>query len=324
MSKFRETEYTPKNLGSFDQEWLCHKKSQEWWYATGYFYDEDNKLYSYQYTMVRAHFFGVKAYIIMVALTDFQTNKHYYTQKTTFSEKDITITEKSLGFAKNAKIVRGENAMTMALKNDDFSLDLILDYGKGPIWHCNNGWLYMGLQEMKETTLYFSWTNMPTMGTLVLNGKQHQIKGKSWFDKQGGTYSFLNPKCQWEWFSLRFFDDEEVMLQSFPQHNNGDGTYISKDAQVRRLNQYTVTPKKFTTANGYKFSCEWEVNLPAVKEEKYLIKPLSDGQLNLAYFELLAGVYNSSGKQVGMCFVELLPGVYNEKINPFQLFKKVN
>ena len=46
------------------------------------------------------------------------------------------------------------------------------------------------------------------------------------------------------------------------------------------------------------------------------------GQLNLAYFEQLAGIYDPADQQVGLCFVELLPGVYN-KVSPTLLFRKV-
>jgi len=73
------------------------------------------------------------------------------------------------------------------------------------------------------------------------------------------------------------------------------------------------------------FSNGWKLVMPGVKEEKYDIRPLTDGQLNLAYFELLAGIYNEKGKQVGLCMVELLPGARNpqSKINPINMFKKV-
>jgi hypothetical protein len=51
----------------------------------------------------------------------------------------------------------------------------------------------------------------------------------------------------------------------------------------------------------------------------------SDGQMNLAYFELTAGIYNSNGKQVGLCVMEFLPGARNpqKKINFLNLFRKV-
>ncbi|OQA17970.1 MAG: hypothetical protein BWY63_02207 [Chloroflexi bacterium ADurb.Bin360] len=73
------------------------------------------------------------------------------------------------------------------------------------------------------------------------------------------------------------------------------------------------------------FSKGWDLVIPGVKEERYEIRPLTDGQLNLAYFELLGGIYNPAGEQVGLCVVELLPGARNpqRKINFLNLFRKV-
>ena len=50
-----------------------------------------------------------------------------------------------------------------------------------------------------------------------------------------------------------------------------------------------------------------------------------DGQINLAYYELLADIVNPKGEKVGYCFVELLPGVRNPNMNPGikNLIKKV-
>jgi hypothetical protein len=91
------------------------------------------------------------------------------------------------------------------------------------------------------------------------------------------------------------------------------------------VRDYRLTPKGFTEAAGLTFSKGWDLVMPGVKEEKYEIRPLTDGQLNLAYFELLAGIYNSAGQQVRLCVVELLPGARNphSKINFLNLFKKV-
>ena len=74
-----------------------------------------------------------------------------------------------------------------------------------------------------------------------------------------------------------------------------------------------------------KFTKGWDLVMPGIKDEKYEIRPLTDGQLNLAYFELIAGIYNAKGEQVGLCMVELLPGARNaqNKINPLNMLKKV-
>ncbi len=50
---------------------------------------------------------------------------------------------------------------------------------------------------------------------------------------------------------------------------------------------------------------------PASRQKDYEIRPLVEGQLNLAYFELLAEILDPQGTRVGLCFVELLPGVRN-------------
>jgi hypothetical protein len=50
-------------------------------------------------------------------------------------------------------------------------------------------------------------------------------------------------------------------------------------------------------------------------------EPLIEGQLNLAYFELLAAIKDDSGQAIGMCFVELLPGVLNDHVNSLNLFR---
>ena len=72
------------------------------------------------------------------------------------------------------------------------------------------------------------------------------------------------------------------------------------------------------------FSKGWDLHMPGVKEERYELCPVIDGQLNLAYFELLAEVINGKGERVGYCVVELLPGARNPgKRMGLDLFKKV-
>jgi hypothetical protein len=76
--------------------------------------------------------------------------------------------------------------------------------------------------------------------------------------------------------------------------------------------------------NGVSFSHGWDLFMPGIKEERYELRPLIEGQLNLAYFELLAEVINPRGEKVGLCVVELLPGARNpDKKVGLDLFKKV-
>jgi len=212
------------------------------------------------------------------------------------------------GIINNAGIIH----RFVRINDKDYLLSLELTPAKSSVWHCDDGVLKMGVDDPKEMTYYWSYTNLASSGKLVLGNKDYIVSGKAWFDKQGGTYTLTSRWTNWEWFSLRFFDGEEVMLFSFPQDNYRDGTYIEKSGNYKRLDDYRITLLGFTEAGGKKFSCGWKVEIKNIKDMEYKIIPKIDGQLNLFYFELLADIIDKRGKHVGYCVVELLPGVYNE------------
>jgi hypothetical protein len=180
------------------------------------------------------------------------------------------------------------------------------------------------LDDPDQVTYYFSFTNLAAEGTLTLLGQTRPVTGQVWFDKQGGPYHLTNPKTNWEWFSMRFFDREEIMLFSFPQTGHRDGTYVHADGSYERLNTYEVEPLAFVTepTTGYLFSDGWKVTMPGVKDEEYIITPVVDGMFNVFFFELLADIRTASGEIVGRCFVELLPGARNTKLNSALAFRR--
>ena len=301
--------------GGFDEEWGLHKGVSEWWYATGTLSNEEGTMFSYQFTMLRVKAAFLRPYILMLALTDFAAWRHRYYQNITLKTSDIIITDRLLRFGNEIMLEKGTQSMRLSIRQKDFSLELELENGKGAVWHCDDGFLQMGIPGSRQTTMYYSYPNMPTRGTLTLDGVTRRVSGKTWFDKQGGPYALLNSKTHWEWFSLRFFDDEEMMLFSFPQDDVRDGTYIRADGSSERLNDYSITALEFVRPEGGEtvYSSAWNVETPGRKQERYIIQPIMEGQMNLGYYELLAGVYDESGTLVGYCFAELLPGARNKK-----------
>jgi predicted secreted hydrolase len=308
---------------SMEEEFLSHKHCSEWWYCTGYLNDESGKLYSFQFTLAKVIVFGTRLHILMTALSDVETGKHYYSQQAFFFGKGVTATSDTVGAGGKVEMRFDGGKVGLNITAKGFSLSLDMIAAKPQVWHCDNGVLRMGLDDPKQTTYYWSYTNLKAAGTLVLGGRESKVSGKAWFDRQGGTYNIINRWTHWEWFSLRFFDDEEVMLFSFPQSNYQDGTYIDREGNRERLNEYTITPQGFTEAGGHKFSLGWNVEMKGVKDETYTIVPKMGGQLNLTYFELLADIIDGEGNPVGYCVVELLPGVYNEHIKVWAVLARV-
>jgi predicted secreted hydrolase len=315
--------YREKNHGTFDEEWPPHKKASGWWYITGYLSDKQNPnhLYSYQYTVAQGQVLGKRVYILHMAFSDLEDDTHLFKQEVRlWRGKKIRANYDEVVYVPYTILSKKQKELNLEITTEEFDLHLVLQKGKEAIWHCDNGVLAMGLSsDPKQRTVYYSYTNLPTEGTLIIRDKSGQTRelevvGKSWFDRQYGPFRLLNRASHWEWFSFRFFDDEEIMLFYFPQHPYMDGTYIDKQGKTTRLQNYEIKPKDFVKKGSfnYTFSFGWDVIIPGIKEERYEIKPLSGGQFNIAYFELLAEVLNSKNERIGYCFVELICGARNE------------
>lgn len=325
--------YREADHGDFDAEWPPHEKVSGWWYITGYLNDIEHPehLYSYQYTLLRARIYGVTVTVLQLAFTDFQTGQHFFKQRFSLRERKFFEEMPNLQFPPLAYLHKEADGVTLSAQADEFSLELSLDYGKGAFWHGDHGVLIMGIPEDPvQRTVYYSYPNMPTSGEVVLfesggGERRLEVSGKSWLDRQWGPYRLIESATHWEWFSLRFFDDEEVMLFAFPQHPYYDGTYVDREGRQQRVYDYQYTHKELVEVDGFAFSTGWDLFLPGIKEEHYQIRPIMEGQMNLAYFELLAEILNPDNERAGFCFVELLPGVRNpdKRINPINLFKRV-
>ena len=267
--------------------------------------------------------YNIRLHILVTALSDVETGKHYYSQQAFFFGRNVNITPSLIGVEGKAEMRFDDWKLGLSITANDYSLSLDMNAAKPPVWHCDKGVLRMALDDPKQRTYYWSYTNLRAAGTLVLGDEELEVSGKAWFDRQGGTYNIVNRWTHWEWFSMRFFDDEEVMLFSFPQSDYQDGTFIDREGNPERLTDYSIKPLGFTEAGGHKFSLGWEVEIKGVKDEKYTLVPKMDGQMNLTYFELLADIKDMKGNVVGYCVVELLPGVYNEHIKVWAVLARV-
>ncbi len=317
--------------GTFEDEFLTHKACSEWWYSTGYLSDAAQNLYSFQFTLARIRLTGVPFHMLLTALTDIGQKKHYYAQHQAFFGKNIESGLAGTSFGELAQIRYSPDqnssfgGMELSMRAKEYTLNLRMRAQKAPVWHCEDGMLRMGIpDDPKEVTYYYSLTNLSADGVLELDGNALPVAGKAWFDRQGGTCRLTNPLTNWEWFSFRFFDDEELMLFSFPRTGYADGTYIKEDGTYRRVTDYQIEPLGYYTEprTKYRFSCGWRVRIPGVKEEEYLVRPLADGQFNVFFFELLAEVVSRAGERVGYCVVELLPGARNKRIKPWLALKR--
>lgn len=247
--------YREKTHGSFNEEWASHRKANDWWYITGYLRDVNHpdSLYSYQFTVINPRHFAKTFYVLHLAFTDMQTGKHFFESKVRLAGKKIRVNQETVTFLPFSRLQRNNDEMILTAKAKELELKLNLNLGKGAFWHGDNGVLVMGLpNDPLQRTVYYSYTNMPTSGNIKFTDdsehpREFAVTGKSWFDRQWGPFHLFHAVSFWEWFSIRFFDDEEVMLFAFPQHPYYDGTFIDKDRKTRRILDYKYSYHKLVT-----------------------------------------------------------------------------
>ena len=185
MRDIRYTQSPGIPHGSMAEDFLSHKKGSEWWYSTGYLQDESGRMFGFQYTLAKVNVYGIKFHMLLTSLTDYATGQHYFEQTTAFFGRNVVSTADKTGLAGKAEMTYRQNEldskglMTLDMAGRNYTLHVDMNAVKPPVWHCDNGILKMGIPgDPKETTFYYSYTNLVSAGKLVFEGREFNLTGE--------------------------------------------------------------------------------------------------------------------------------------------------
>ncbi len=294
--------------GSVYAEWPPHRNAGEWWYVTGRLQGPKGGLWLYQFTIFhQAKLFG-QGYLLDLALTDYSTGQHL------FEEYATTNPRKAYG-KKNTIVFEG-NSISLTHEGIDIHADgkkmqfnLKLRPEKPPVWQANDGVEAMGTPgQPNQMSYYYSFTRLATSGTISFVDPQgarieKTVTGNSWLDRQWGTFS----ESGWDWFSIRLFDGNDVMLYAFPKTGFKEGTLAGPKGHATTFRDFSYSTEKWQTIGTSRYGLEWRVDLPVIGK-KLRIAALSPNNYNpnrvIGYWEGLCKVYDQSGKLVGYAVEE--------------------
>ena len=317
ISKNLRIPYNDKIHQNVFDEWAPHVKAHEWWYMTGYISDENNEMYFYQFTIFHGYkypFQLFEGYALHLGFTDCRSGEHLFFEDINKTSGSVYGDSQRIVFKDNSICIDPDKIIIYA-NSDKLRFILNCDFTKGPVWHGKTGVIIMGHPKLpEERSYYYSYTNMKTRGSIAFKNYENKWtvvtgNGKSWFDKQWGLFNEFG----WEWFSFRFFDNEEIMLFSFPKTRYKEGTYVNRAGKSVSFDDYKYTVDKWMVFNDKKIGLGWEVSLP-FKEKKYHVIPVVNDQFNPSeinnYWEGLCNVFNSKKQLVGYCVVETTGSAY--------------
>ena len=163
------------------------------------------------------------------------------------------------------------------------SLDLVLRTLKPPAIHGENG-ISVKAAGPGYASHYYSMTRLESEGRI--NGRH--ARGLTWMDHEFGSSQLRENQQGWDWFSIQFDNDAELMLYQIRRSDGtpdvtSSGSLITSDGTVIHLrhDQMQVRPlgSWHSPKSGATYPMGWRVTVPAFRIEVTLQPLLRDQEL---------------------------------------------
>lgn len=291
----------------------------EWWYFTGNLTASDGREFGYQLTFFRQ---GVLADDLITlsrfvtrdikfahfALSDLSTPKFHFRQKI------------SRGAFGEAGFERGERLAWIDDWSCDFDgtfrikardggtkLDLTLKPSKPPAIQGQNGVSQKSTGE-GEASHYYSLTRLQTTGSLTIDGRELKVEGDSWFDHEWATNQLAADQVGWDWFSLQFDDNTELMLfqlrkRDGQRDSHSSGLFVAADGSTTFVSDadFTLEPGRLwkSPASAGEYPLEWKLSIPKLELSATVRAAAENQELVLSPIVYWEGAIRAEGTRQG-------------------------
>ncbi|HIB69002.1 MAG TPA: carotenoid 1,2-hydratase, partial [Phycisphaerales bacterium] len=164
---------------------------------------------------------------------------------------------------------------------------------------------------------YVSQTRLSTSGELVFEDKPFAVSGNSWFDHEWSSEAMAEGLAGWDWFSLQFEDNTELMLYLL-RYDDGrlepasSGSYINAEGSKTDLvlDDFSVEPlSEHRSPRGVVYPSRWKIKVPSLALELEVKPRMADQEMTsgVLYWEGAVTVQGKRGESEldGVGFVEL-------------------
>ena len=160
---------------------------------------------------------------------------------------------------------------------------------KPPVIHGENG-VSQKAEGPGRASYYISLTRLATTGSLALNGRKFEVSGTSWMDHEFFTHQLDSNQTGWDWLSLQFSDNTELMLFHIRRKDGSidpfsAGTYVDAQGKTTHLlaSDFTLQPldEKWTSpATNATYPIQRRIAVPRLGIEVEARTPLASQELS--------------------------------------------
>jgi predicted secreted hydrolase len=229
----------------------------EWWYATGELEDGDGARFGYQLTIFREGIdprppkdgeSRLRAREVIAghfALVELADGRFVDAERLRRAGLGLAGASRDdlYAFVEDWSIERRADD-TLRLRARDragggIALDLELRPQKPLVLHGEGGVSRKGSRP-GDASAYASWTRLASAGTITFSGREHAVRGESWFDHEWGSSELGKEISGWDWYGLRLADGRELMLYRLRGSGgaaaaSASATLVERDGTTRTL-----------------------------------------------------------------------------------------
>ena len=325
----------PVEAVTLPRDEAAHRAPIEWWYYTGHLKDETGHEYGFELTFFKAYtppgieLFGFlpadalidKGHVAHFAITDLGARTFEKSERTDFWGYKASTSDNRLEVhvADWYATANDDGSVDIAASVGDKRLELKVTPTKPVVLHGSPP----GIQSMGPggVSYYFSYTRMTALGKLYTDCDPfctvHPVQGRAWHDHQWGDFD-LSSYAGWDWFSLQFDDDTEMMLYLIRQpsgdYSAAAGTFVGSNGRTVNLEARDFILEPIGTvwtssASGAVYPLGWTLRVPSLGIEATVTPRLLEQEMDtrastgIVYWE---GAVAVSGKTPGLGYVELI------------------
>jgi predicted secreted hydrolase len=269
----------------------------EWWYFTGNLEAKDGRRFGFQLTFFRqgvrrgpaASRFAVDDIkLAHFAVSELGEGRFRHAQKVSrgsFGEAGFSDGNRIAWIDGWEVSMAGEGKFRLVARDKDFALDLELAALKPPVFHGEDGVSRKAAGEGRASH-YYSFTRMEATGTLGLDGVEVPVRGLAWFDQEWATNQLTEEQTGWDWLSLQFDNNCELMLFQIRLKDGGrdpfsHGTWIDAEGNVMAIknSDFELVPGRVwrSAETGGDYPVEWRIRIPKLGLD-LAVKAALDGQ----------------------------------------------
>lgn len=325
---------SPGHAYDFPRDHFSHPAFKtEWWYFTGNVRDEAGRRFGYQATFFRhgLHPPGERAagqsrFIVddlkfaHFTVTDVAEGRFHFQQRLSrgafgeagfalpFALRPAPSAFSSLAWIDDWQLSQSASGgFSLSAKTADAAITFTLAEGKPWTIHGTDG-ISQKADGPGHASHYYSGTRMPTAGRLTVGGRAFEVRGESWFDHEWATNQLTPEQVGWDWFSLQFSDNTELMLYALRRRDgsldpNSSATFIAADGATRHLRreEFSLRPLSWwkSKATGGRYPVSWELSVPALALTCRVTTPVENQELVLQPIEYWEGLIDVRGTRAG-------------------------